>query len=142
MKIKIMKSLVLAAASLILISACAAPVMPEPSPQPTAEKPPNVQVEEIELLTLESFPVQMRAIVRGSLPDGCSVLDKITVTREGNDFILHFETHREGEICTQALVPFEESVPLDVEGLEAGTYRVIAKQVIKEWTFETDNALQ
>jgi len=141
MNIKTMKFLVLLAMSLILFSACTAPFAPEPEPPQEQGSPPNVAVEEIDLFTMESFPVQMSAIVRGSLPDGCSVLDEVTVTREGNDFILEFEAHREGEICTEAELPFEKNVPLDVYGLPAGTYRVIAKHVITEWTFEADNAI-
>jgi inhibitor of cysteine peptidase len=142
MNIKMMKFLVLLAASLILISACTAPFVPEPEPPQNQGNPPNVAVEEIDLLTMESFPVQMMAIVRGSLPDGCSVLDEITVTKVDNDFILHFEAHRDGDTCTMAEVPFEENVALDVYGLKAGTYRVIGKQVITEWTFEADNAIE
>jgi inhibitor of cysteine peptidase len=101
----------------------------------------NVTVEAIELLVMESFPVQVAAIVRGNLRDGCVVLDGISVVRNENRIVLEFETHREGDFCTQALVPFEERVTLDVLGLRAGTYAVRAGDVSAEFTLPVDNGL-
>jgi inhibitor of cysteine peptidase len=70
-------------------------------------------------------------------------LDEITVEREGQDFILTVHTRRPaGDIaCTMALVPFEETVSLDVEGLEAGTYTIIAQEQEATFTLEVDNEI-
>jgi hypothetical protein len=99
----------------------------------------NIIVDDVELSTMESFPVQVAALVRGNLPDGCSVLDGISATRAGNVFTLNVTAHRKDGMCTAALVPFEERVALDVEGLKAGTYRVVAGDVSAEFTFDVDN---
>ena len=99
----------------------------------------NAAVDEIELLLMESFPIQVQAIVQGYLPDGCSVLDGISASRNGSVFTLHVSAHREGQMCTMAIVRFEERVILDVEGLEAGTYQVVAGDAAAEFTFDVDN---
>ncbi len=122
----------------LLISAC------QPS-QATEEYTygKNATVESLEVMILESFPVQVEVQVSGYLPDGCTELDEITVEQEGQDFILTVHTRRPtGEIaCTQALVAFEETVALDVEGLEAGTYTVIAQEQQATFTLDVDNEM-
>jgi len=63
--------------------------------------------------------------------------------QEGNSFKVKILTLREKEaMCTQALVPFETSVPLDVIGLPAGIYEVIVYDVRTEFTFTQDNIIQ
>jgi inhibitor of cysteine peptidase len=42
-------------------------------------------------------------------------------------------------VCTQALVPFEETIPLDVEGLLAGEYTVNVNGVMATFTLDVDN---
>jgi len=103
----------------------------------------NATVESLNILILESFPVQVEVQVSGYLPDGCTELDEITAEREGQEFIITVRTRRPtGDIaCTQALVPFEETVVLDVEGLEAGTYTVIAQEQEAAFTLEVDNEI-
>jgi inhibitor of cysteine peptidase len=99
----------------------------------------NVTVDEVELQIMESFPIQVAAVVRGHLPDGCTVLDDISAAREGNTFVLDIAAHREGDMCTMALVPFEKRVALDVEGLKAGTYQVVGGDASAAFTFDVDN---
>ncbi len=101
-------------------------------------------VESLEVLLLESFPLQASAIVSGSLPDGCTKLYEIDVAREGQEFILTVVTRREtGDVvCTMALEPFAETVDLDIEGFEAGTYTVIAQDQEAKFTLDVDNVLE
>jgi inhibitor of cysteine peptidase len=40
-----------------------------------------VLVESIEVLMLESFPVQVHVIVRGQLPDACSFIEMVEQAR-------------------------------------------------------------
>jgi inhibitor of cysteine peptidase len=98
-------------------------------------------VESLQILLLESFPLQAQAIVSGTLPDGCTVLDEISVEQQDQTFILTLTTRQTvGDIaCTEALVPFEETVPLDIYGLEAGTYQVIAQDKQSEFMLDVDN---
>ncbi len=101
-------------------------------------------VESLQVLILESFPVQVRVIVNGYLPDGCVQLDEIMVEQSGNAFTLALNTLRpSGEVeCTQALVPFEENVALDVYGLAAGTYTVTAQDQTATFKLDVDNVPQ
>ena len=103
----------------------------------------NALVDSVEVVLLESFPLQAQAIVTGYLPDGCTELNEITVERKDDQFVLTINTRRPtGDIaCTQALVPFEETVDLDIEGLEAGTYTVVAQDQEATFKLEVDNIL-
>ena len=99
----------------------------------------NVYVDNIDVMILESFPVQVNVSVRGNLPNGCVALDEVTSDRDGNTFTLTINASSEGEMCTQAPVPFEEIVSLDVEGLAAGTYVVESGGISAEFTLDIDN---
>jgi hypothetical protein len=122
------------------------PVEPQPtfSEEERALFKEAAYVDEILLLTLESFPVQMHAVLKGNLPDGCTRIAEIAVKKPAdNVFEIHVYTLRpEGLACTQALVPFEESVALDVYGLPAGEYTVRAYDIEETFTFESANSLE
>ena len=95
----------------------------------------------LEVLILESFPVQVQVQVSGYLMDGCVELVDVTAEREDDVFILTLNTERPtGNVaCTEALVPFETTVSLDVYGLPAGTYTVIAGDHQAEFSLDMDN---
>jgi hypothetical protein len=87
-------------------------------------------VDSVEIRILESFPVQVQAVIRGSLPDGCTQIDQIAQTREGNAFSVTIATIRPADaICTQVLALFEKVIPLDVAGLSDGVYTVLVNGV-------------
>jgi inhibitor of cysteine peptidase len=96
----------------------------------------TVYIDEVDVLILESFPMGATALVRGSFADGCTTLDRIETTRpDETTFEIVFHAVRPLDAaCTLALVPFEESVSLDLVGLSTGTYTVKAGEA--ETTFE------
>lgn len=97
-------------------------------------------VDSVEVQLLESFPVQVNVRVRGDLPDGCTFVDQVNAVRQETKFNILITTIRPaGQLCTQALVPFEEPVPLEVAGLPAGTYTVEVNGITASFTLETDN---
>lgn len=103
----------------------------------------NANIEKVEIVFLESFPLQVHALVSGNLPDGCTGVHRSESWLEGNTLIVKIFTQREKNvICTQALVPFEHNVPLDVYGFSAGTYRVKIYDVEAEFTFTQDNIIK
>lgn len=103
----------------------------------------NAQLEEISVNVMESFPLQVSVTLRGSLPDGCTKVLETTAEREGEVFTIKILTGRPADaVCTQALVPFEETLALDVIGLPAGTYTVKAYGKTAEFTFSVDNRLE
>lgn len=99
-------------------------------------------VENIDIMILESFPVQVIVKAVGYLPDGCTKIDNVTTSREENTFTISITTIRPADaICTQAVVPFEETIPLNVLGLGAGTYDVMANTVSDSFELDMDNAI-
>ena len=100
-------------------------------------------VEEIEILILESFPVQIHVIAKGYLPDGCTEIGDITKVMDGNTFTVTVETIRPADaMCTEAIVPYEEVIALDVYGLKAGTYTVVVNSVTDSFELAMDNLPQ
>jgi inhibitor of cysteine peptidase len=101
-------------------------------------------VETLEVLLIETLPADATVNITGYLPDGCTKLDEITVERQEDEFILSLITRTPAGdvVCTQALVPFEESVDLDILGLEAGTYTVIAQDQETSFTLAIDNVFE
>lgn len=103
----------------------------------------SATVEEIDILILESFPVQINVVARGYLPDGCTEIHEVITTREGDTFNVQITTIRPADaICTQAIVPFEEMISLDVYGLEAGVYQVDVNGVKGSFGLSVDNVIQ
>ena len=142
----------------ILLAACQ-PNSSSPGDQPISSDdtplPPEVpadgqmeigqaaMVESVDVLMLESWPLQVNAVIKGNLPDGCTTIHRVESRLEDNRFVVTVYTQRDREaFCTQALVPFEENHALNVYGLPAGTYTVDAYGVTAEFTFEQANVIQ
>ena len=101
----------------------------------------NVYVDKMEVLILESFPMQVAVTVIGNLPDGCtSIIGNKSNRVDENTFEIFIYTDRPEEAsCTMALVPFEETIMLDVVGLPAGEYIVTGFGSESSFTFDMDN---
>ena len=116
------------------------------TPTAAATDPPTQQeanVDSIEILILESFPVQVNVRARGDLPDGCTTIDTVDTTRDGTRFNIIITTLRQtGDLCSEALVPFEETISLDVVDLPAGTYAVNVNGINGSFTLQVDNVAQ
>lgn len=121
-----------AIAVIVFITGCCAPIVPAID---------LATVEEIDILTLELFPVQILVIARGYLPNVCTEISEISKVREGNTFFITIETYRSPGFCIQVLAPFEEVIPLYVYGLPAGTYTVKVNGVQSTFDLEIDNIL-
>lgn len=101
----------------------------------------NVYVDSMQILILESFPVQVHVKVMGNLPDGCTSIvgSKADMVDESTFELSIFTERPEDMMCTMALVPFEETIRLDVEGLSAGTYTVKGFDLEETFTLDIDN---
>ncbi len=103
----------------------------------------QAQVEQVEVRLMESFPLQAAAVVRGALPDACTTISGVEVTRRDNLFAITLSTERPADaVCAQVLTAFEKNVPLDILGLPAGTYTVEANGVQTTFTLDVDNVAQ
>lgn len=101
-------------------------------------------VEETDVLILESFPVKVHVEVTGYLPDGCTELEEenIVFDDENNLFTVWMQTKRPADaMCTEAIVPFEKTVALDVYGLEKGVYIVNVNGIEDQFELQTDNII-
>ncbi|MGB2783196.1 MAG: hypothetical protein WBC45_04565 [Atribacterota bacterium] len=96
-------------------------------------------VDEIEILILESFPVQINVAARGNLPDPCTEISEILQKKQGDAFYVTIKTYRSPGFCIQVIAPFEEIIPLEVYGLPADTYTVDVNGVQDTFDLEVDN---
>jgi inhibitor of cysteine peptidase len=144
MAVRLFGYLVIVLAVLPVLAACRAPVpdtggdMPQDQAVTTGEAP----VKSIEILIMESFPVQVAVVARGELPDACTEVDQINqrVDLENDTLWVEITTVRPTDLaCIQVLAPFEERIPLDVYGLPAGTYTVDVNGVTDTFTLSVDN---
>ena len=73
-----------------------------------------IYVDEVELVMMESFPVQVRLILRGSLPNPCSSLawEVEEPDSQGRIVVQAYSLQEADLACIQVLEPMEESVPL------------------------------
>lgn len=125
------------------------PIIPDEPATPTKPAIPankgayeeRVYVDSMQINLMESFPVQVSVTVDGNLPDGCTtIVESEAFMVDDSTFELHIYTERpQGVMCTQALVPFTESVTLDVYGLPAGTYTVNVYDLSDTFTLDVDN---
>lgn len=91
-------------------------------------------IETVDVLILESFPVQLHLQVTGYQSDGCEVPVVVTQRREGNEVFV--EIYRElsaAMTCPAGTVPYEAKIPLE-GGFESGTYTIHVNDVIKTVT--------
>ena len=95
----------------------------------------------------DSFPVQVFLNIRGHLSNGCSAIRGIHQRLKDDRFEITVNAVSmvpdDGSVaCTQALVPFERAVPLQVYGLPGGIYSYTVNDEI-EGSFELaeDNTL-
>jgi hypothetical protein len=115
-----------------------------PASQPTLALPGattgQAKVESIEIKVLETVPVQIDVIARGTLPDSCTQIDMSTVQRAGNIYTATVTTKRDTiASCTNSSTPFERTIPLDVLNVPAGLYTVSVNGVIGTFEFAMDN---
>ena len=130
----------------VMVAACGG----QPTETPSAGEIPSgemthgeAMVDEIDILILESFPVQIQVLARGNLPDGCTEIDEIIREQEDQTFNVTITTVRSADaMCTEALVPFEETFSLDVYGLPAGVYTVDVNGVTGTFELAVDNVPQ
>jgi len=98
-------------------------------------------IDSISIETGTSFPVTETLVVKGSLPNGCTYLNTPSQIRDGNVFYVTLDTYTEGDVCTEALVPYEERIDLQVANLPAGVYIVEVNGREISFELESDNQL-
>jgi hypothetical protein len=112
---------------------------PPPTGGPGAEE---IVVDRIEIVILESFPVQVHVVAYGQLPDACSFVQEATQARQDNAFDVELVVARRPDArCAPQPTPFTHTIALEVQGLKAGTYTVNVHGVTGAFKLEMDNGL-
>ena len=88
-----------------------------------------VYVDSVELLLLESYPVQVRARLQGALPTPCHRLawDLSAPDARGRITLDVYSTADPGIACIQVLEPFEQVI--DVGSFTSGSYVLVVNGV-------------
>jgi inhibitor of cysteine peptidase len=88
---------------------------------PSQSKPEQLaMIDSVEVLILESFPVQYNAIIQGNFRNGCESIDTVSQITANQKITVLVGTKSTGEFCTQALVPFSETITLNTKDLIQG----------------------
>ncbi|MDQ7091241.1 MAG: hypothetical protein Q9M50_11495 [Methylococcales bacterium] len=98
-------------------------------------------IQTVDIQILESFPVQVNVVAKGVFSDGCGNIDKTYSKKQGETFTIIITQKRIGEVCIAALVPFEKVIPLDVNGLTAGSYNINVNHIKSSFIIPIDNAI-
>ncbi|HET9201172.1 MAG TPA: hypothetical protein VFO84_09410 [Dehalococcoidia bacterium] len=94
-------------------------------------------VDSVEVLQLESFPVQISVEATGTLPDGCTEVSNVDVAQDGSQFTVAIETERPTDVaCTLQIREHTESVSLGSP--EPGDYTVTVNGVSEEFIVPGD----
>ncbi len=106
-----------------------------------AEQRSLATVETLDVMIMESLPLQISVSVSGYLPTPCNSLLTPAVSYKDNTFTVTLAYRELGpaETCIAVIEEYTTSVSLDVEGLSAGTYQVIVNDQETEFTLQVDN---
>lgn len=113
------------AMAVLLIAACGNDQGPASTTEP-ADPGESVArgeafVESVEFLFLESYPVQVRAIVTGNVPTPChQPAWEVGDVEGGRVEVTVYSTYNPDRVCAQVLEPFEATLP--VGSFETGGY--------------------
>lgn len=123
----------------MLFAACASPTPPPPTAGVavatlTAEAGPLQRslalVESLTLTPVAAGALEAQVIVRGTLGDACTTLADVTVRRQAQVFLINvFKERPANAVCAQVVSAYERTVTLDLTGLAAGDYVVVANDV-------------
>lgn len=107
------------------------PSQPPPPPQlptPTvfeaqqAMSRSDTIIHEVDVLVMESFPMQVQLHVRGEHPDGCQLPVIVEQSREENIVTVSIYREIPGDVfCPMVLQPYEDTIRID-GNFEPGTY--------------------
>ena len=90
----------------------------------------DADVKEIQIHATDTYPLQASVTVSGELPDSCTQIGKADQTVGGKTIYLKVTMDRPiTAVCSEGVVPYEKSFPLDVKGLSAGKYTVNVNDV-------------
>ncbi len=109
---------------------------------PPADMPPGghttanmpLVIEAVDVLVLESYPMQLTLQVSGYQQDGCQAPVQVAQSRDGNTVIVQvYRTMLPGAMCPQVIQSYEASIKLE-GGFESGDYSIRVNDFIVDIT--------
>ncbi|MEK6221085.1 MAG: hypothetical protein N2D54_02435 [Chloroflexota bacterium] len=100
--------------------------------------PGNAEVKNVDILILESYPIQVMLKIEGSLPTPCHVLAaKFSDPNAQNEIYVEiFSEIAEDVICIQVIEDFQENVGLPLNDLPDGKYSIwVNGENVGEFTY-------
>ena len=98
----------------------------------------NAYVRDVQLLIMESYPVQVSLSVSGELPTPCHEFRYVVEEPDAENriFVEVYSVVDPEMICTQVLEPFAENISLPVQNLPDGTYTVYVNgELVGEFSY-------
>jgi len=100
-------------------------------------------IKEVDIQVLESFPAQVNVTVQGQLSNNCEKISQIIPEQEGNVFTIEIITVQQTSAsCQEHHVPFQQVIPLNVDGLKAGIYTVKVNDITELFELAVDNIVR
>ena len=100
-------------------------------------------IKDVQVVILETFPVQVNVIVNGEFPDACVENLIVKTQKAGSTYNINIIRRlRADAICAEVITPFSKTIQLDVTGLKAGAYVVSVNGVTKTFELQSDNILK
>ena len=82
-------------------------------------------IHEVEVLFMESFPVQVGVRIKGGLRDGCTIYREAAVTREGNTINIEVTVQKpKDRACPAVYTYFERNLNLGSDFTAGATYKL------------------
>jgi inhibitor of cysteine peptidase len=107
------------------------------------EEDNTAHIDQLNILTYDSFPVQSNIIVKGYLANNCVSISDIMESRQDSELQFELVTTRQaGHNCIKKKHNFEEIIPINTEGLKAGFYSVKVNDVTKTFELIVDNIVR
>ena len=98
------------------------------------------KVNQVEVVTAPGNPPKYAAVASGILPDGCTKLGRSNQRVATTTIKVTLPVQSAQSTCSQlATVPFEETIPLNVTGLSAGSYSVDVNGVVASFILTEDH---
>jgi hypothetical protein len=98
----------------------------------------NVKVDSVRAFVKDG---RVQVFVRGDIGDGCTKLQPMVQTRDGNTINVNVSSIRQGEVCTMIMQLLNGWVPLSGT-LDPGTYTVRANAATATFTLTRDSGGQ
>lgn len=110
-------------------------------------EPPSVTrgitVTTLDLTIQETFPVQVQAMVNGTINDTCTAITNVAAPRQDRLFTIDIQfSFTDTGACTAGSIPFSQVVTLDVLNLPAGDYTVTAGELSRTFNLAVFNGIE